>query len=142
MSRRMARETALKCCFAREFNSEGDCAAILELEDENPDITEEDIAYVDEIAKGIEENAAFLDDEIKRLAIGWDIERMPKVDVCIMRIALYEMIFRDDVPEGASINEAVEIAKKFSGDKSAPYINGMLGTFSRERAGDNQGEPE
>ncbi len=140
MSRRTARETAMKCCFAREFNSE-DVASILALTDE-ADLNEEDMAYAEAIVNGITENIDELDAQIRELAIGWEFGRMPRVDICIMRVALYEMIYREDIPESVTINEAVEVAKKYSGEKSAPYINGMLGTFSRKRAGDASGAPQ
>ena len=135
MSRRTARETAMKCCFAREFNSEADGASIIALQEE-PDLTEEDMEYAEAIVKGVLENTDSLDAQIRELAIGWEFGRMPRVDICIMRVALYEIIFRGDIPESVSINEAVEVAKKYSGEKSAPYINGMLGTFSRKREGE------
>ncbi len=149
MSRRIAREMAMKCCFAREFNSEqASCpplqmptvASILALGEE-PELNDEDLEYADAIVKGVVENAESLDAIIRELAIGWEFGRMPRVDICIMRVALCEMIYRDDIPESVSINEAVEIAKKYSGEKSAPYINGMLGTFSRKRAGDSGASP-
>ncbi len=140
MSRRIAREMAMKCCFAREFNSET-VASILALEEE-PDLQEDDLEYAEAIVKGVLDNAESLDETIRELAIGWEFGRMPRVDICIMRVALYEMIFRDDIPESVSINEAVEIAKKYSGEKSAPYINGMLGTFSRKRSGESGEAPQ
>ncbi len=141
MSRRTARETAMKCCFAREFNSEADSASIVALEAE-PDLTGEDLEYAEAVLSGVLANTESLDAEIRELAIGWEFGRMPRVDICIMRVALYEMIHRDDIPESVSINEAVEIAKKYSGEKSAPYINGMLGTFSRKRAGESVETPQ
>ena len=150
MSRRMARETAMKCCFAREFNSERadeppittpTVASILALTEE-PDLIEEDLMYAEEIVEGVQENIDSLDAQIRELAIGWEFGRMPRVDICIMRVALYEMIYRGDIPESVSINEAVDIAKKYSGEKSAPYINGMLGTFSRKRAGEGGEAPQ
>ena len=133
MSRRTARETAMKCCFAREFNAEADSASIQGLEEES-ELYGEDLDYAEAVLSGVMANIGRLDDEIRRLAIGWEFGRMPRVDICIMRVALYEMMYREDIPESVSINEAVEIAKKYSGEKSAPYINGMLGTFSRKRS--------
>ena len=57
---------------------------------------------------------------------------MPKVDFSILRVALYEMMYMDKIPSSVSINEAVELAKRFGGDRSSAYINGMLGTFARQ----------
>ena len=75
---------------------------------------------------------AELDEKIAELAIGWSVERMPKVDLSILRVALYEMMYMDKIPSSVSINEAVELAKRFGGDRSSAYINGMLGTFARQ----------
>jgi len=93
--------------------------------------SEEDIEYSQEVLLGIQEHEAEIDAAIDELAIGWRIERMPKVDLCVMRIAVYEMLYRDDIPCGVSINEAVELAKQFGGDRSSSYINGMLGTLAK-----------
>ena len=65
-------------------------------------------------------------------ATGWAFERIAKVDLSILRLAAYEIIFVDSIPIGASINEAVELGKKFGGDKSAKFINGVLGAIARE----------
>ncbi len=65
---------------------------------------------------------------------------MPRVDISILRIALYEMLHRDDVPPSVAINEAVELAKRFGGDRSAGYINGILGTLARQEG--VEGVPE
>ena len=92
----------------------------------------EDAYYSDEVLCGIEEHSAELDEKIAELAIGWSVERMPKVDLSILRVALYEMMYMDKIPSSVSINEAVELAKRFGGDRSSAYINGMLGTFARQ----------
>lgn len=128
----MAREVAMKLSFARMLGGEDEYQSILE----KMDITEapllEDIAFSDSLLDGVEENEATLDAWIEQHAIGWSIDRMPRVDLCILRIALYEMLYRDDISVSVSINEAVELAKRFGGDKSSAYINGLLGTVSQE----------
>ncbi len=132
MSRKTAREVAMKLSFARLFGGEDTYEAILDKSgiDEKP--TEDDMAYSDAVLQGIEEHCTELDEKIAELAIGWSIDRMPKVDLSIMRVAMYEMLYMDSIPSSVSINEAVELAKRFSGDKSFAYINGMLGTLARE----------
>ena len=99
---------------------------------------EEDIIYSEQVLKGIQEHEAEIDDMINELSIGWRIERMPKVDLCVLRVAIYEMLYREDIPCGVSINEAVELAKQFGGDRSSAYINGMLGTFAKRIEGEPQ----
>ncbi len=132
MSRKIAREVAMKLMFARMLGGENDYRCILEqtgIEDEPP---QEDIEFADNLVAGIEASTGEIDALIGSNAIGWTVGRMPKVDLCILRIALYEMLHRQDIPHSVSINEAVELAKRFAGDKSPAYINGILGTLSKQ----------
>ncbi len=84
------------------------------------------------LAKGVLEKRELIDGIISRYSEGWNIKRMPAVDRNILRMALYEIIFREDVPAGACINEAVELAKVFSTEDSGKFINGMLGRIYRD----------
>ncbi len=132
MSRKIAREVAMKLMFARMLGGENDYRCILEqtgIVDEPP---QEDIEFADTLVAGIEASIEEIDALIGSNAIGWTVGRMPKVDLCILRIALYEMLHRQDIPHSVSINEAVELAKRFAGDKSPAYINGILGTLSKQ----------
>ena len=133
MSRKIAREVAMKLAFARLVGGEDTYMDILEKSEiaENP--TEDDIAYSDEVVKGIEEHSGEIDEVIGQLSIGWKLERIPKVDRSILRVSLYEIMYRKDIPASVSINEAVELAKRFGGGNSPAYINGMLGTFVRQQ---------
>ncbi|MDD4075712.1 MAG: transcription antitermination factor NusB [Eubacteriales bacterium] len=131
MSRKVAREVAMKLVFAKLAGGEDTYEAVLEKSGIDATPAEEDIAYADEVIAGIEAHAEEIDALIDDIAIGWKIERMPKVDLSILRIAVYEMQHRDDIPCSVSINEAVELAKEFGGDKSSSYVNGMLGTLAK-----------
>lgn len=84
------------------------------------------------LAKGVIENREMIDRIISKYSEGWDIKRMPVVDRNILRMALYEIFFCDDVPAGACINEAVELAKVFSTEDSGKFVNGMLGRVCRD----------
>jgi len=138
MSRKTAREVTMKLAFARMFD--GECEEtyqeVLDKSGISEAPTEEDICYSQEVLKGIEEHEAEIDALIDEIAIGWRIERMPKVDLSVLRVAIYEMVYRDDIPHGVSINEAVELAKQFGGDRSSAYINGMLGTLAKRLEGE------
>ena len=138
MSRKTAREVTMKLAFARMFD--GECEEtyqeVLDKSGINEAPTEEDICYSQEVLKGIEEHEAEIDALIDEIAIGWRIERMPKVDLSVLRVAIYEMVYRDDIPHGVSINEAVELAKQFGGERSSAYINGMLGTLAKRLEGE------
>jgi transcription antitermination protein NusB len=132
MSRKTAREVAMKLAFARLFGGEDTYEAILEKSGINEKPTEDDMSYSDQVIRGIEEHGTELDEKIAELAIGWSIDRMPRVDLSILRVAIYEMLYMDAIPSSVSINEAVELAKRFGGEKSSSYINGMLGTLAKQ----------
>ena len=74
-----------------------------------------------------------LDDVIRQFSIGWDISRISKLARCILRLAIYEILYVDDVPTGVAVAEAVRIAKKYDGDDTGAFINGILGSFVRSR---------
>ena len=79
------------------------------------------------VAQGAMEKKNQIDTLIQNHAKGWTLERMPKVDLAIMRLTIYELQYRKDIPWNVSINEAVELAKKYGGDQSKTFINGVLG---------------
>ncbi|MDB6029053.1 MAG: nusB [Verrucomicrobiales bacterium] len=82
--------------------------------------------FADPLIRGVVENRDRLDEEIKKYAQNWDLHRMAVVDRNILRLAIYEMLFRDDIPPVVSINEAVDIAKRFSTGDSGKFVNGIL----------------
>ena len=75
-----------------------------------------------------------MDELIKKYLKGWKLERIPKVNISILRLALYEIIYEDGVPGKVAVNEAVELAKKYSGEDDYMFINGVLGSYLREEA--------
>lgn len=83
--------------------------------------------YFLDIVRGTTGRLTEIDKLIEDHAKGWSLERMPKVDLAIMRLAIYELAYRDDIPWNVSINEAVELAKKYGGEQSKAFINGILG---------------
>ena len=87
--------------------------------------------YIRGIVAGVAEHAPELDGYIARYARGWRFERIPLVAAAIMRVAMYEAMYRDDIDVGIAINEAVEIAKKYETQETVKFINGILGSFSR-----------
>lgn len=80
---------------------------------------------------GAVENIEKIDEAIKKNIRNWDFDRLAKVDLAILRLAVYEILFRDDVPHGVSINEAIEIGKSFGSDESYKFINGVLDNIRR-----------
>jgi N utilization substance protein B len=100
--------------------------------------------FTRELAEGVEEHRAQLDETIARHAKGWAVDRLAPLDRNIMRVALYEIGYRDDVPTEVAIDEAVELAKEYCGTDAPGFVNGVLGAAVREREAVGQhegGEP-
>ena len=98
---------------------------LLEIE---PDEKEAD--YMNALFEGVKNNAEAIDEKIEKYAIGWKIDRITRVDLSILRVAVYELTL-GGVPKAVAINEAVELANKYSTDKAGAFINGVLGSLSR-----------
>ena len=88
-------------------------------------------AYIRKVVKGIADHGYELDRYIEKYAVGWKFERIPLVASAIMRLAMYEILYMPEIPNGAAINEAVELARKYEGDEVAKFVNGILGAFVR-----------
>ena len=89
-------------------------------------------AYICKLVKGIAVHGYELDQYIEKYSKGWRFERIPLVAGAIMRVAMYEILYMQDIPNGAAINEAVEIAKKYETPETVKFINGILGSFVRQ----------
>ena len=88
--------------------------------------------YIRRLVRGVGEHGAELDGYIEKYAKGWKFHRIDRVASAIMRVAMYEVLYMPDVPNAAAINEAVEIAKKYETPETVKFINGILGSFSRQ----------
>ena len=93
-------------------------------------------AYIRRLVTGVSEHAFELDGYISKYAKGWRFARIPLVASAIVRVAMYEILYMPDIPNGAAINEAVEIAKKYETPETVKFINGILGSFVRQEAGE------
>ena len=131
MGRSELREHIFKMIFGLEFTEEEQIEKQLELYlDQLDEVSEKDRSYMLAKAKAIAEKVCEIDAMINDNATGWNTTRMNKVDLSILRLAVYEMKFDDDVPVKVAINEAVELAKRFSGDEGPAFINGVLGKLA------------
>ena len=101
--------------------------------DSKLELDNKDKEYIEDILTGSKQHMDEIDDIIREYSKGWKFERISKVDLSILRLALYEILYRDDIPVSVSINEAVELAKKFGGDRTSSFVNGILGNFVRNR---------
>lgn len=127
MSRTELREHIFKMLFRIEFNKEEEMreqeALYFELLD---DVSEKDRAYILEKYQAILEKLEEIDAMLNELSIGWKTSRMNRVDLTILRLATYEIKWDEQVPTGVAINEAVELAKKYSSDSGPAFVNGVL----------------
>ena len=142
MSRRELREQIFKLLFRVEFNSPEDMAEQEELFFEQEDAAQgEDADYISDKFNKISGRITELDGLLNQKAEGWNTARMGKVDLTILRLAVYEIRYDDSVPTGVAINEAVELAKKFGGEDAPSFINGVLAKLVKDRSdpGDKTG---
>ena len=131
MSRRELREQIFKLIFRAEFYDKEELPEQEKLffEDYELNMKPEDETYISEKSNKILEKLDEIDGMINQEAQGWTTERMGKIELTILRLAIYEIKFDEDVPAGVAINEAVEIAKKFGQEESAGFVNGVLAKF-------------
>ena len=134
MSRSRAREIAMKLVYSRLMGGCGTPQVIAEGFDTREPLDDSDTRYIEEIVAGVAKAVEELDGLIAQYAIGWANERIARVDMSILRVALYEMLYREDVPTSAAIDEAVELAKRFGGERSYAFVNGILGSAAKALA--------
>lgn len=87
--------------------------------------------YIDTVVTGVANREEELDEQIQKYSIGWDISRISKLARCILRLAIFEIQYVEDVPAGVAVSEAVRIAKKYNGDDTGAFVNGILGSYVR-----------
>jgi N utilization substance protein B len=128
--RREARELAMKVLFQMEV---GHWASeeVLETTAEAVPVPPDEWTYVREVVEGVQRERPELDRIIGERAVDWKLERIANVDRSILRLALYEILHRPDIPPSVSVNEAVELAKKYSTEDSGKFVNGILGSYLR-----------
>lgn len=132
MTRRELREHIFRILFTRDFDSnDAREQADLYLNDVDG-LTQEEADYIRSKTVRIWQMIPELDEMIGAESVGWTVERMGTVDRTLLRLALYEMKYEDDVPAGVAINEAVELAKKYGTDSSYSFVNGILAKLAKE----------
>ncbi len=130
MSRRVAREGVLRALFQMDLaGAEVDTAIDYVIND--LELTENGLNFLREIVYGTIEKMEEIDALINEYAVDWTVERMPTVDRNILRAAIYEILYRDDIPASVAVNEAVELAKKYGDRDSFRFVNGLLGNVVR-----------
>ncbi len=131
MTRRNLREQIFKLLFRIEFNDESEmdeqCKLFFSMADKEFD--EQDSEYIQDKYDAILKRLPEIDEAINKRTKGWTTERMSKVDLTIIRLGVYEILYDDLIPEGVAVNEAVELAKRFGQDESYSFVNGVLSNF-------------
>ncbi len=130
MSHTLSREIAMKRLYAETVGGVDSIEDALEQSDREA-LSEEDALFSDRLYEGVHAHMEEIDGEIAAHAADWSIGRIAKVDLSILRIAVYELLYERAIPVGATVNEAVELAKEFGGEKSAGVINGVLGAIAK-----------
>lgn len=151
VSRKQAREIALHLVFEMGFGAfEAENVMTDRLDEEIMQSISGDIAlyagkldeaqtkYIVSAVKGVAEHLEELDAYIESNAKGWTLSRLSRITIAILRLAIYEMYYVEDVPVGAAINEAVELAKVYDSDEAASFINGVLGAVARKKESEQE----
>lgn len=144
MTRANARELAVHLIYGRDFTGEEPEQVVsvrlakeyyAKLSQENEVYAERpsraQVAYLDKVVSGVANRAEDLNEQIQKYAIGWDVSRISRLTRAIMQLAIYEILYVEDVPTGVAVSEAVRLAKKYDGDDTGSFVNGILGSFAR-----------
>ena len=144
MTRGNARELAVHLIYGRAFTGEEPEQVVTtrldkeyyeKLSSENDVYSDRpsraQLRYIDSVVTGVANREEDLNAQISRFSIGWDISRISRITRCILQLAIYEILYVEDVPTGVAVSEAVRIAKKYDGDDAGSFINGILGSFAR-----------
>lgn len=132
MGRHEQREQIFRLLFRQEFHPADEMPAQVKLffeDEELSDISEKDMNYITEKHQKIQDRLSELDRLLNERVEGWNTARMGKVELTILRLALYEMLYDEEVPEGVAINEAVELAKAYGQESSGGFVNAVLAKF-------------
>jgi len=124
--RRECRAAAFQYLYAWSVNQPADLATDLQLFFEHLDKPRDHYAFAEELIHGAIDHVAELDENIKTLAHNWEFDRIARIDLAILRLAMFEMLYRKDIPPVVSINEAIDLSKQYSSADAKRFINGIL----------------
>lgn len=131
LAREAARENAMRLAYEWSMGGAGELSTLMQFSDVYP-IAAADMDYLCAVVEGIKQKQQELDDLIERHSIDWKLERLAKVELAILRIAVYEMAYSQDVPTAVAMHEAVELAKRYCRAQAPPFINGVLAAVQVE----------
>ena len=144
MTRANARELAVHLIYGRDFTGEEPEAVVAirldkdyyqKLAEDNEVYAERpsraQMGYIDKVVAGVANREEELNTIIQNFSIGWDVTRISRLARCVMQLAIYEILYVEDVPTGVAISEAVRLVKKYDGNDTGSFVNGILGSFAR-----------
>ncbi len=133
MKRRDARQAVFALIFDKDFNPDQSCKQILQnaIDCEQIDGWDGD-EYVSRVFFGVFDNLEMIDEKIDNASLRWNSERISRVSRAILRLAVYEIFYEEDIPTKIAVNEAVELAKKFDDEKAFSFVNGILGAVATD----------
>ena len=144
MTRGNARELAVHLIYGREFTCEEPAEVIAirldkeyygKLSGENQVYIDRpsraQMGYIDTVVSGVASRSDELNEQIQKYSIGWDVSRISRLTRCVMQLAIFEILYIEDVPTGVAISEAVRIVKQYDGEEAGSFVNGILGSFAR-----------
>jgi N utilization substance protein B len=144
MTRANARELAVHLIYSQSFTGEEpeqvvatrldkeyykNLSAENQVYEERP--SRNQLVYIDNVVAGVANRSEDLNEQIRKFSIGWDVSRISRLARTIMQLAIFEIRYLDDVPTGAAISEAVRLSKKYDGDDTGSFVNGILGSYAR-----------
>ena len=146
MTRANARELAVHLIYSQGFTGEEpDVVVATRLEKEYYKLLSEEnevyeerpsraqLSYIDNVVAGVANRQDMLNEEIQKYSIGWDVSRISRLARSVMQLAIFEILYVEDVPTGVAVSEAVRLAKKYDGDDTGAFVNGILGSFARSQ---------
>ncbi|MBQ5995062.1 MAG: transcription antitermination factor NusB [Clostridia bacterium] len=134
MTRTKEREQAFIMLFEKAFNNDVDIDELFSYAYETESFEKSE--FCEALVKTALENLETIDGIIEKYSIGWKLNRLPKVSLSVLRLALCEIIYVDSIPDSVSVNEAVELTKTYAGIQDSSFVNGILGTYLRENKKD------
>ncbi|SMP48487.1 transcription antitermination factor NusB [Anoxynatronum buryatiense] len=140
MKRKEARELCMQLVYEMIIKNEFSLAGYQHFLEDAPESPDQDV-YIRQVLTSVIERHDEVDQMIRSYAIDWQMERIARVDLAILRVSIAELLDLDDIPSYVSVNEAIEMAKKFSTENSSAFVNGILGTYLKDRGEDRHATP-
>ena len=134
--KRERRNALLEIMFESEFRKDETPEEIFLISSEERELSQEVRTYIKETYFDIVDKLEVIDEHINKASAGWKTTRLSKLSLCILRLAVYEMLYVDDIPKVISINEAIELSKKYDDPKAKSFINGVLNKIKNDIAAD------